>query len=54
MRGFWNNSKGAGNVKSTIIDDGIMTYEAWMKKDNMMLTRDYPNGIPDEAAHNRF
>ena len=55
MRGFWNNSKSdQGYVRETIIDDGIMTYDTWMKKNNMMLTRDFPNGIPDEAAHHRF
>ena len=27
IRGFWNYSKGAGNVRETIPDDGIMTFE---------------------------
>jgi len=47
IRGFWNYSKGEGDVRETIIDDGIMTFDTWMEKDNMMLTRDFPNGIPD-------
>ena len=55
IRGFWNHSKGAGNVQETIEDDGKMTYEEWNKQDNMMLKRDYPNSdIPQSDLEGRF
>ena len=55
IRGFWNHSKGKGNVRETIPDDGIMTYEQWMRQDNMMVKRDYPNSdIPEEVLRSRF
>ena len=55
IRGFWNHSKGAGNVRETIPDDGIMTFEQWNKQDNMMLKRDYPNSdIPEERLRGTF
>ena len=43
IRGFWNYSKGAGNVRETIEDDGVMTMAEWNQQDNMMLKRDYRN-----------
>ena len=43
IRGFWNHSKGEGNVQETIIDNGILTYDQWMRQDNMMVKRDYKN-----------
>ena len=55
MRGFWNHSKGAGNVKETIPDDGVMTWEQWNRQDNMMLKRDYKNtDIPEQQLLWRF
>ena len=55
IRGFWNYSKGAGNVQETLEDDGIMTFEQWNKQDNMMLKRDYPNSdIPEERINNSW
>ena len=55
IRGFWNHSKGQGNVRETIPDNGIMTYDQWMRQDNMMVKRDYQNtDIPVEALQSRF
>ena len=55
IRGFWNYSKGAGNVRETIEDDGVMTMAEWNQQDNMMLKRDYRNSdIPQEALDGRF
>ena len=55
MRGFWNNSKGLGNLKETVEDDGIMTFEQWNQQNNMMLKRDFKNKpIPENALQWRF
>ena len=55
IRGFWNHSKGAGNERRTIPDDGVMDFETWNKQDNMMVKRDYPNSdIPDQELVDRF
>ena len=43
IRGFWNYSKGAGNVRETIEDDGVMTRAQWNQQDNMMIKRDFPD-----------
>lgn len=43
IRGFWNHSKGLGNLRETIPDNGIMTYDEWNQQDNMMIKRDYQN-----------
>lgn len=29
IRGFWNNSKGAGNIQETLEDDGVMDFATW-------------------------
>ena len=55
IRGFWNYSKGEGNVRETIPDDGVMSFDQWNQQDNMMIKRDYPNtDIPQEAIDRRF
>ena len=55
IRGFWNYSKGAGNERMTIPDDGVMDFATWNQQDNMMVKRDYPNGpIPDIELLHRF
>ena len=55
IRGFWNHSKGAGNVREVLEDNGIMTFDEWNKQDNMMLKRDYPNtDIPQHDLDGRF
>ena len=42
MRGWWNYSKGEGDVRETLIDDnGIMTKEQWMQQDNPLIKREY-------------
>ena len=55
IRGFWNHSKGLGEVRETIPDDGILTFEQYKKQDNLILKRDYPNSdIPDERFEQSF
>ena len=52
IRGFWNNSKGEGNVRRTIPDDGVMDFATWNQQNNMMVKHDGP--IPDWKLLNRF
>ena len=55
IRGFWNNSKGAGNVRRTIPDDGVMDFATWNQQNNMMLKREHKNGpIPEGKLRWRF
>ena len=56
IRGFWNYSKGEGNVGETLAgDDGIMTKEQFMQQDNMLVKRDFPNtDIPIESLEGYF
>ena len=55
IRGFWNHSKGLGEVRETIPDDNIMTFEQYNKQDNLILKRDYPNSdIPEDRIVGSF